>query len=196
MNLGLTGGWYQRCGGFPSWNKHREGPGEVLWVGGLKCVHPRGRPLPNACVQSAVPIANREGIRTLLFNDFMNFLPPLILPAVFSLSPLICLPAPTHSMALILPLDKVISMLTRSEGGLRMCGRNYSLSHIQLTMAAASMDKSSLGQPKRWASICLPSKLLGNEKNLWAGPWRKPRKTCRIAVGLGLPPPLLYPRTE
>lgn len=128
MNLSLNGGWYQRCGGFPSWNKPREGPGEVLWVGGLQCVHPRGRPLPDACVQSALPIANREGIRKLLFTDFMNLSPPLILPAVFSFSPLICLPAPTHSMAVILPLDKIISMLTRSEGGLWMCGRNYSLS--------------------------------------------------------------------
>jgi len=40
----------------------------------------------------------------------MNLSPPSILYAVFfSLSPPICLPAPTHSVALILPLDKVVS---------------------------------------------------------------------------------------
>lgn len=75
------------------------------------CVHPKGRALPNACVQSAVPIVNKEGIRRFLFNDFMNLsLPLILLAAFFSLSPPICLPAPAHSVALILALDKVVSM--------------------------------------------------------------------------------------
>ena len=51
-----------------------------------------------------------------------------------------------------------------------MRGRYYSLSHVQLIMAAASMDKPSLGQPKEWANTFFSSKLLGNEKNLQIGP--------------------------
>lgn len=42
MNSSPTGGWHQRCGGFPSWNEAGEGPGEVQWVGGLQCVQCRG----------------------------------------------------------------------------------------------------------------------------------------------------------
>lgn len=51
-----------------------------------------------------------------------------------------------------LPSAHICCSLTRSECGLWMCGRCYSLSHIQLIMAAASMDKLSLAQPNEWAT--------------------------------------------
>lgn len=73
-----------------------------------------------------------------------------------------------------LPIAPSCLSLIRSEHGLGLCRRNYSLSHIQLTMAAASMDKPSLGQPKGWSNTCSPLKLLDNEKNLWAGSWGTP----------------------
>lgn len=132
----------------------------------------------------------------------MNLSPSLILPAVFlSHSPLTSLPAPTHSVALILPQDKVVSMQfsqmaincllhTRSECGLWVCRRNYSLSYFQLTMAVASLDKPSLNQLQGWA------KPLDNEKNLWAGPWGNSIRSWRITEGLGFPSLLPYLWTE
>lgn len=129
----------------------------------------------------------------------MNLSPSLILPAVFfSHSPLTFLPAPTHSVALILPQDKVVSMqfsqapincllLTRSECGLWVRRRNYSLSYFQLTMAAASLDKPSLSRPQGW------TKPVDNE-NQWTGPWGNPSRSWRITEGLGFPslPPYLW----
>lgn len=77
----------------------------------LGCVHLRGRALPSACVQSTVPILSKEGMRRLFLNDFMSLSHPLTLPAVlFSLSPPFCLSPPTHSVALILPQAKVVSV--------------------------------------------------------------------------------------
>lgn len=74
----------------------------------------------------------------------------------------------------VLPTASICLSLIRSECGLRLCGRNYSLSHIQLTMAAASTDKPSLDQQKQWSNTCFPLKLLDNEKNLWVGSWGTP----------------------
>lgn len=144
------------------------------------CACPGGWALPRACVQSAVLAVSKEGVRRIFLNDFMTHSPSLILPAVFfSHSPLTFPPAPTHSVALILPQGKVVSMhfsqapinclhLTRSECGLWVCRRNYSLSYFQRTMAAAPLDKPSLCQPQGWAEP------LDNEKKLWTGPWGAP----------------------
>lgn len=51
-----------------------------------------------------------------------------------------------------LPSARICCSLTRSECGLWVRGRCYSLSHIQLIMAAASTDELSLGQPNEWAT--------------------------------------------
>lgn len=102
---------------------------------------------------------------------------------------------------LILPQDKVVSMqfshvpmncllLTRSECGLWVCRRNYSLSYFQLTTAAASMDKPSLNQLQGWA------KSLDNEKKLWTGLWGNSIRSWTITEGLGFPSLLPYLWTE
>lgn len=161
------------------------------------CACPKDWALPSACVHSAVPIASKKDLLKWFYEPFTLSYSScrvlLSLPSKF-------LPAPTHSVALTLPQGKVVSMLfsqvpinclllTRSECGLWVCRRNYSLSYFQLTMAAASLDKPSLNQLQGWA------KHLDNEKNLWTGSWGNPIRSCRITEGLGFSSlfPCLWP---
>lgn len=134
-------------------------------------VYPRGRALPNACVVCSAN-SQQGGNKKVLYKMILWTFRPLLLfccvllplPSYLSSSSHPQCGFDSHSgyggLHAVLPSTHICLLLTKSECGLLVCRRNYSLSHIQLTVAAAFMDKPSLGQPKGLAISCFLSAFL------------------------------------
>lgn len=133
----------------------------------------------------------------------MNLSHPL--PAVlFSLPLPFCVPAPTHGVALILPLAEVVPYSSPKCPYLLFSHqvRVWSLGAWEVLFSfsyPANHGCCLYGWAKSWSAkrvgnsfFC--SEFLGNEKKIQIGPWGSCSKMYRIAVGF--PPPLPHLRTE